>query len=217
MTASSRSASFTVYRISDYQVVDERCESLGSVFLEEVSRAFDDGVWLTFGAGHACPKNSFAPRCDRVAIAKRREEWLVEVVEYFPGLAIRRLLTPDQCRHDPRAGVVALVRKRRAIGVQFGAGQFAYGGDLQDVAAVELGHGLAVFQPPHESFLELEFSIRVRLVPLTTDDNTVIAWAGGQRGIAGDDASKPTYSVPIRICPNVPGSWLPAGVSHIRR
>ena len=95
-----------VYRISGYQAVDERCESLGGVFLEEVTGAFDDGVWLTFGAGHAFLKNSFASRCDRVAIAKRREEWLVELVEYFPGLAIRCLLTPDQCRHDPRFSIV---------------------------------------------------------------------------------------------------------------
>jgi hypothetical protein len=50
--------------------------------LQEVAGAFDDGVWLTLGAGHTFLKYFFAPFCDGVAITKRRKKGFVEFSEY---------------------------------------------------------------------------------------------------------------------------------------
>ena len=159
------------------QTVDELREFFGSVFLQEMSGTLDDGVWLAFGTGHTFLEYSFSAGSNGVAIAESRQERLVELAEHFPGSAIRRLLTPDQRWHDPRTCDIAFIWKGRTIGIQFGLGQFAYGSHLQDHAAVEFGHGLTVLQPAVESFFELEFRVRIRLVPLATDDKTVIASA----------------------------------------
>ena len=69
--------------INSDQVVDERCELFGGVFLKEVSGVLDDGVWLTFSSRYPFLKYLLASLRDRVAIAKRREEWFVEPASTF--------------------------------------------------------------------------------------------------------------------------------------
>ena len=53
-----------------------------------MSGALDDGVWLTFGAGHTFLKYFFSAGSNGVAIAESRQERFVELAEYFPGSAI---------------------------------------------------------------------------------------------------------------------------------
>jgi hypothetical protein len=73
-----------------HEINDYLCELLSFVFLEKMAGAFDDRVWLVFGAWNLLQKHFVTPSCDGVTVAKGREERFLESRQDIPGLSIGR-------------------------------------------------------------------------------------------------------------------------------
>jgi len=104
---------------------------------------------LPAGTRYALLEGPVAAAGDRIAIAKYGEEMLVETTEDVPRLLAFR--DRHQRRKLPCAGLIALIRKRRVVGLSLRVVQLAHRALTDQPADRKSRHILAERQPDLEA------------------------------------------------------------------